>query len=65
MIEQPVWRKSSHSDTHGECVEVADLSAAVGIRDSKSPGSPALTISRAAWRTFAERVRTGAYEVND
>ncbi len=63
MIEQRVWRKSSHSDAHGECVELADLSTAVGIRDSKSPGSPALTISRAAWRTLTEQVQAGAYDM--
>ncbi|MFC5187158.1 DUF397 domain-containing protein [Actinomadura harenae] len=32
-----IWRKSSHSDAHGQCVELADLGRSVGIRDSKKP----------------------------
>ncbi|MEU5992341.1 DUF397 domain-containing protein [Spirillospora sp. NPDC047418] len=41
MNEQ--WRKSSKSDnTGGACVEVADLAAAVAVRDSKDPNGPKL-----------------------
>ncbi|MBB4906283.1 DUF397 domain-containing protein [Actinophytocola algeriensis] len=35
-----MWRKSSKSDSGGQCVEVrSDLGA---LRDSKQPGGPAL-----------------------
>jgi hypothetical protein len=35
------WRKSSHSGTGGDCVEIRqDLAA---LRDSKNPTGPALT----------------------
>ncbi|WP_111832287.1 DUF397 domain-containing protein [Actinomadura madurae] len=49
------WRKSSCSgEAGGNCVELADLGEAVGIRDNKgrsAPSSPcAATSSRASWR---------------
>jgi len=36
----PRWRKSSHSEQGGSCVEVAHTLDRV--RDSKNPGGPAL-----------------------
>jgi hypothetical protein len=49
-MTNPVWRKSSHSGVQqGDCVEVADLgSGLVGIRDSKHPDLPHLTVTSAA-----------------
>jgi Domain of unknown function (DUF397) len=45
---QPLLRKSSHSggtsDTN--CVELADLATTIGVRDSKNPHGPILTLSR-------------------
>ncbi|GLZ07769.1 hypothetical protein Acsp03_52350 [Actinomadura sp. NBRC 104412] len=45
-----VWRKSSYSGTQGgsDCVELARLGEAVGIRDSKDPHGPNLVVSREA-----------------
>ncbi|OLF18060.1 DUF397 domain-containing protein [Actinophytocola xanthii] len=37
------WRKSSKSDTGGQCVEVRNDLAA--LRDSKNPTGPALNVS--------------------
>ncbi|KAB2350880.1 DUF397 domain-containing protein [Actinomadura rudentiformis] len=46
------WRKSSHSAHEGgECVEVADLRAAVGVRDSKAPEAGHLSLSAAGFQT--------------
>ncbi|MFC7872020.1 DUF397 domain-containing protein [[Kitasatospora] papulosa] len=47
------WFKSSYSnDTGGSCVEIAPLTNAVGIRDSKDKAGPALVVPRAAWTAF-------------
>jgi len=48
------WRKSSHSGDSGtgDCVEVAIAASAVGVRDSKNTGGPALAFSPIAWRRF-------------
>lgn len=48
------WRKSSHSDTDGNCVEIrADLQA---LRDSKSPKA-VMPVTRAALRSLVTHVR--------
>jgi hypothetical protein len=39
------WRKSSHSADSNTCVEVAFSGPAVGLRDSKNPAGPILTVS--------------------
>ncbi|TDC76748.1 DUF397 domain-containing protein [Actinomadura sp. 7K507] len=51
-MTRPAWRKSSHSGTQeGACVEIADLSSGVGVRDSKNPKHGHLTLPA---RTFAD-----------
>lgn len=48
--EDARWFKSSYSGGSGtECVEVADLGASVGVRDSKRPLGPHLSLHHAAW----------------
>ncbi|GGV07102.1 hypothetical protein GCM10010275_54040 [Streptomyces litmocidini] len=47
------WFKSSYSGTEGgDCVEVADGTGAVHVRDSKDLSRPALQVSREAWAGF-------------
>jgi hypothetical protein len=55
----PVWRKSSRSanGTSGQCVELADLGSAIGIRDSKSPDAGHLTISPETFADLLSRIR--------
>ena len=61
-----VWRKSSHSGTQSEseCVEVAGLpgrtARAIGIRDSKNPAGPILTLTPADFRAMVTRLKSGA-----
>ncbi|MFE5191594.1 DUF397 domain-containing protein [Streptomyces sp. NPDC056628] len=60
--ERP-WRKSSYSmGNGGNCVEVADdahtvdadtvVAPAIGVRDSKVPDGPVLTLPREQWQAF-------------
>lgn len=39
------WRKSTRSEDHGNCVEVAALPNAIGIRDSKAPDAGHLPLT--------------------
>jgi uncharacterized protein DUF397 len=57
-----IWRKSSFSGSNGGgCVDVADnLPGIVAVRDSKNPDGPALTFTRAEWRTFTTALKTGS-----
>ncbi|MEV4724550.1 DUF397 domain-containing protein [Micromonospora humida] len=53
------WRTSTRSGTNGgECVEVADnLPGIIGIRDSKDPTGPTLTVPPTAWSAFVTDVK--------
>lgn len=52
------WRKSSRSaSSGGSCVEAAPVRDEVAVRDSKDPDGPALTFTRAAWRSFTAALR--------
>ncbi|GAA4074236.1 DUF397 domain-containing protein [Actinomadura miaoliensis] len=58
--EPTVWRKASRSSsTGGDCVEVADLANAIGIRDSKNPNAGHLELAPAAVRELVRRIKAG------
>lgn len=47
------WFKSSYSGSEGDsCVEVAQGTQAIHVRDSKDQRSPELTLSPTAWNDF-------------
>ncbi|MDT7846328.1 DUF397 domain-containing protein [Streptomyces justiciae] len=47
------WFKSSYSGSEGgNCVEVATEPGVVHIRDSKTPTTPHLKVTPAAWAAF-------------
>ncbi|MEV6980608.1 DUF397 domain-containing protein [Sphaerisporangium sp. NPDC051017] len=60
-LSAATWRKSSHSTAGGNCVEVAFLDGAVGLRDSKDNRQGRLLVcTRAEWDAFAEGIRRTA-----
>ncbi|GAA1870655.1 DUF397 domain-containing protein [Actinomadura bangladeshensis] len=57
------WRKSSRSGQNGDCVEVADLAAEVGVRDSKAPDAGHLSFGPQNWTAFVTDIRGGRYDL--
>lgn len=56
-----VWRKSTWSgDNGGQCVEVAFLGTAVGLRDSKGNGA-ILIVNPGEWNAFLAEARDGEF----
>jgi Domain of unknown function (DUF397) len=56
-----VWRKSTRSSGDGACVEVAALTSATAVRDSKDPAGPVFTVTPAQWATFTAALRVGEF----
>ncbi len=43
------WKKSRHSNPHGDCVELGELARGqIAVRNSRHPDGPALIFPRAA-----------------
>lgn len=58
------WRKSSHSNSSANCVEVATADGSVGVRDSKQHGhGPVLEFTRADWAAFVRAARDGEFDL--
>ncbi|SCF97369.1 DUF397 domain-containing protein [Streptomyces sp. Ncost-T10-10d] len=59
--ERTHWFKSSYSGGSGtECIEVADLISAIGVRDSKQPQGPRIAVQRSTWTEFVQSLRQPA-----
>ena len=53
------WRKSSHSGSGDQCVEVTPLSSGLrAVRDSKDAHGPVLLFGMSEWRDFITGIKT-------
>jgi hypothetical protein len=50
------WRKSSHSSSQANCIEVAFPDAAVAIRDSKNREAGEVVVPAVAWTTLLDMI---------
>jgi Domain of unknown function (DUF397) len=57
MEEVGRWRKASYSATNGNCVEVADATGGVLVRDTTDRGGAVLNVSAEAWQRFTTSVK--------
>jgi hypothetical protein len=58
------WRKSSYSDSGGECVETAVLpDRRVAVRHSKEPGGAILLYTPAEWNAFLKGAKDGEFDI--
>ncbi|MBC6458750.1 DUF397 domain-containing protein [Actinomadura sp. HBU206391] len=63
-MSAPVWRKSSHSggSQNTDCVELARLVGAVGIRDGKNPEGGMLAVSATDLGRLLSAIKLGELE---
>lgn len=61
----PIWRKSSCSTggTSETCVEVADLSGNIGLRDSKTVSAGHLSVAPGDFARLVERIKDSALDL--
>lgn len=55
------WFKSSFSGNGNNCIELADLGTAVGVRDSKEQNGQALVVTSTAFAGFVASVKAGSF----
>lgn len=57
------WRKSRHSNSQGNCVELARLAGGeVAVRNSRFPDGPVHVYSQAEMRALIEGVKAGCFD---
>jgi hypothetical protein len=57
-LSRAAWRKSTHSNNGGSCVEVTHAApAVVAVRDSKDPDGPKLAFTPQQWTLFTSTVK--------
>lgn len=60
---EATWRKSSHSNPSGDCVELAELTGGkIAVRNSRHPGGPTLLYTRVAMAAFLQVVKERGFD---
>ncbi|WP_163508165.1 DUF397 domain-containing protein [Fodinicola acaciae] len=59
------WRKSTRSGGNGgQCVEVGQAPASIGLRDSKDPTGPVLAVAAPHFATFVTAVKADHFRAS-
>ncbi|MEV8630391.1 DUF397 domain-containing protein [Streptosporangium sp. NPDC051023] len=62
-LAEASWRKSRHSNSTGNCVELAELpDGSIAVRNSRFPGGPALIYTRDEIRALVLGVKDGEFD---
>lgn len=62
QFPEHLWFKSSRTVGQNECVEVALVPTAVGVRDTKDRDGGQLTVGASQWQAFLGQLKHGAYD---
>ncbi len=63
LLPRATWRKSSHSNPDGDCVELANLTnRGIAVRNSRHPGGPVLIFTRAEMAAFIQDAKEGEFD---
>ncbi|MCM4078290.1 DUF397 domain-containing protein [Paractinoplanes hotanensis] len=61
-FSRATWRKSTKSQQSGQCVELAKVDGAIGVRDSKEPNGPILVFTVEEIAAFFDGAAHGEFD---